>query len=79
MRLEKELQQAKTENAELRQKLAQDLERIALLEAQLAQNSRNSSKPPSSDGFKRPPKKGSNHRKPVKKRQVVRRDIVDTL
>jgi hypothetical protein len=51
MRLEKELQQAKTENAELRQKLAQDLERIALLEAQLAQNSRNSSKPPSSDGF----------------------------
>jgi transposase len=67
MRVEKELEQAKTENAELRQKLAQDLERIALLEAQLAQNSRNSAKPPSSDGFKRPPKKESGKKTSDKK------------
>lgn len=59
--------QLKAENAELRQKLAQALERIAVLEALLSQNSRNSSKPPSSDGFKRPPKKGS-EKKPSNKK-----------
>src|SRR5947209_2661942 len=53
---QEELQLAKTEIEWLNQKLTQALERIAQLEAQLAQNSRNSSKPPSSDGFNRPPK-----------------------
>lgn len=66
MTLEEELQ-LRTENAELKQKLAQALERIAVLEALLSQNSRNSSKPPSSDGFKRPPKKGPD-KKPSNKK-----------
>jgi hypothetical protein len=63
---EEELQ-LRTENGELKQKLAQALERIAQLEALLSQNSRNSSKPPSSDGFKRPPKKGSDKKSSNKK------------
>lgn len=47
------------ENAVLKAQLAQLLERVAQLEAQLALNSHNSSKPPSSDAFVRPPKKRS--------------------
>lgn len=49
MTLQEEVQLLRAENAELKGRIAQ-------LEAQLAQNSHNSSKPPSSDGFKRPPK-----------------------
>ena len=54
-----EIEQLKAENAGLKSQLAQALERVAQLEAQLALNSRNSSKPPSSDAFVRPPKKRS--------------------
>jgi transposase len=54
-----EIEQLKAENADLKRQLAQLLERVAQLEAQLAQNSRNSSKPPSSDAFVRSPKKRS--------------------
>ena len=58
MSLERE-QQLEAENTALKSQLAQLLERVAQLEAQLALNSRNSSKPPSSDAFVRPPKKRS--------------------
>src|SRR6059058_5150140 len=58
MNLERE-QQLEAENAALKSQLAQLLERVAQLEAQLALNSSNSSKPPSSDAFVRPPKKRS--------------------
>jgi len=47
-----EHQEAKIEHYEAR--IAQLEARIAELEAQLNQNSRNSSRPPSTDGFKRP-------------------------
>lgn len=47
----------KAENAELKTQLAQLAERVSQLQAQLAQNSHNSSKPPSSDGFNRPHQK----------------------
>ena len=58
MSLERE-QQLEAEIAGLKVTNAQLLERVAQLEAQLALNSRNSSKPPSSDVFVRPPKKRS--------------------
>ena len=66
MTLEQELEQLRTENAELREQLAsrdalieQLVARIQALETRLAQNSHNSSKPPSSDGYKRSPKNRS--------------------
>ena len=63
---EQEIAQLKSENATLREQLAsqtalnvQLVERIQALEERLSQDSHNSSKPPSSDGFVRPPKKRS--------------------
>jgi transposase len=53
MSLERE-QQLEAENAALKSQLAQLIERVAQLEAQLALNSRNSSKPPSTDAPSRP-------------------------
>src|SRR5215469_18725140 len=64
LELGKELQEQKTENQILRSDLAKALEnldqanaRIKQLEGQLAKDSHNSSKPPSSDGFKEPKRK----------------------
>lgn len=54
-----EQNQLLAENVDLKAQVAQLLERITQLEAQLALNSHNSSKPPSSDGFVRPPKNRS--------------------
>jgi transposase len=63
---EEKIKQLETENALLREQLAsqtamiaQLVERIQALEERLSQDSHNSSKPPSSDGFVRPPKKRS--------------------
>ena len=67
MTLHQQIFELKTENLALREQItqrdalvAQLLERIQLLEARLAQDSHNSSKPPSSDAtaFVRSPKKG---------------------
>lgn len=61
-----EIEQLKAQNQTLREQLAsrdalitQLVERVQALEAQLAQDSHNSSKPPSSDEFVRSPKKRS--------------------
>ena len=66
MKPEEAIEQLKAEILQLREQLAardtlitQLVERLQNLEAQLAQNSQNSSKPPSSDGFLRSPKKRS--------------------
>jgi transposase len=59
MNLEEENELLKTEITFLKATNAQLLERVAQLEAQLALNSHNSSKPPSSDVFVRPPKNRS--------------------
>ncbi len=59
MTLEEENQQLQAHVATLQSQLQQALTRVAQLEAQLAQNSHNSSKPPPSDGFARPPKNRS--------------------
>lgn len=52
-----EIADQRQENAELKEQLAAALARIAALEAQLRQNSSNSSKPPSTDPPGTPPKK----------------------
>jgi transposase len=54
-----EIEQLRAENAALKGQLTELLARVAQLEAQLALNSHNSSKPPSSDAFVRPPKNRS--------------------
>jgi transposase len=63
---EERIKELETENAMLREQvasqgalIAQLVERIQTLEARLSQDSHNSSKPPSSDGFVRAPKKPS--------------------
>lgn len=56
---EQEIEQLKAENHTLRTLNKELVERLAALEARLAQDSHNSSKPPSSDGFVRSPKKRS--------------------
>jgi transposase len=68
-----EFQQLQSENAYLREQLvardallAQLVERIQQLETQLAQDSHNSSKPPSSDSYKRSPKQRSLRKKSSK-------------
>jgi transposase len=48
-----------TENSELATQVAALLERVQIVEARLSQDSHNSSKPPSSDGFTRSPKQRS--------------------
>jgi transposase len=63
MTLQEQLAQLQHKYVKLEQQLAQALSRVAELEAQLALNSHNSSKPPSSDGFQRPPKSPSNNSK----------------
>ncbi len=66
MSFEQQLATKELEIAQLREQLAsgdtliaQLVQRVETLEAQIAQDSHNSSKPPSSNGFKRPPKKRS--------------------
>src|SRR5438045_71268 len=66
LQLKFENAQLKAENAQIREQLAaseatlaQLVGRLQELEARLAQDSHNSSKPPSSDGFVRSPKKRS--------------------
>lgn len=63
---EQRISELETENAQLREQIAsrdaliaQLVERIQALEERLSQDSHNSSKPPSSDGFVRSPKKRS--------------------
>jgi len=64
--LERENAELRAENAELKAQVAKLLERVGKLEEQLRKSSRNSSKPPSSDGPAVPPRprKPSTGRKP---------------
>ncbi len=56
--------QLKTDSAKLKADIVKLKSENANLKAQLAKNSRNSSKPPSSDGFKKEPPKPKSQRKP---------------
>src|SRR5215469_5874573 len=53
-KLIEQVQQLLAENSGLRQRIAEQQERIAELERRLGLNSSNSGKPPSSDGLKKP-------------------------
>lgn len=57
------IQQLLAENAQLKKIIESLLARIAVLEKRLGLNSNNSSKPPSSDGFNKPPRTGSTRSK----------------
>jgi transposase len=59
MTAEQENVQLKIENAKLRAQVEELSRRLKILEDKLAKDSHNSSKPPSSDGYKRSPKKRS--------------------
>ena len=69
------MQQATIE--ELTEKLAKAEARIAELEEQLHKDSHNSSKPPSSDGYKKPAPKSL--RKKSGKKRADKRGIRDTI
>src|SRR5215831_7038785 len=56
MTAEERIRQLEAENVALRGQLAEALERIHELEGQLAKDSHNSSKPPSSDGPRHKPR-----------------------
>jgi transposase len=56
-RLRQENDQLRQENAQLREVVGELLERVKQLEAQASKDSHNSSKPPSSNGFKEPVRK----------------------
>jgi transposase len=60
MTLQGRLLQLENENKQLREQLDTALAQIAQLQAQLALNSHNFSRPPSSDSFKRSPKSSTN-------------------
>ena len=67
MTAEERIQQLETENAQLREQVMGLLQRIQQLEQRLASDSHNSSKPPSSDGLTRSPKRRSLRQKSGKK------------
>src|SRR6201986_4761771 len=58
-KLIEQVQELLAENSGLRQRVAEQQERIAELERRLGLNSSNSGKPPSSDGLKKPPRTSS--------------------
>jgi transposase len=66
--LQMENEQLRQENAQLREVVGQLVERIKQLEARAAKDSHNSSKPPSSNGFKEPVRKTKSLREPSGKK-----------